>query len=68
MLRPTLQSITKGFDKTVKQLDRLITSNNIQVEANAETIFSIQATTNALKIESSRANKIKDNISKILDY
>ena len=68
MLRPTLQSITKGFDKTIKQLDRLITSNTSQLAANAETIASIQATSNALEDESVKAGKIKDNISKILDY
>lgn len=63
----TLDKILKGFNKTLNQLETLVTKNNSVVKANEQTIESLTTTNAALNGETERANnvaaKIRDLVS-----
>lgn len=63
----TVDSIVKQFTKMQTQLDALITSNTIVIEANTQTIDKIQEDINDRRIEIKRAKLIKNNITNIFN-
>ena len=67
MLRPTLNSILKGYEKTVTQLEELVKANNSKVEIKNQMVARLQDEVGTLTFESKKADKIRDNISSILE-
>ncbi len=62
----TLSAILSGFDKTVKNLENLISRNDAKVGDNLNTIETLQADNAKLEAETTQAENVKTNIQKLL--
>jgi hypothetical protein len=67
MFTTSVDSIVKQFTKMQAQLDSLITSNAVVIEANHQTIDKIRDDNYAREIEIKRAKLIKHNINNIFN-
>ena len=62
----SLDKIVSGFSKVTAELETLINQNKREVEANEETIKSMQAINDALNEEAKSADTIMTNIQVLL--
>lgn len=62
-----LDSILKGFNKTLAQLNKLEQRNAVKVEKNAEVINKLGGKNAALEVESERAAKVRAKIEALVN-
>jgi hypothetical protein len=66
MMRTSLDSILKGFNKTVAQLDQLVAFNDGRVAASEAVVAKTLDEIADLRLESSAAVAVRTNIFKLL--
>lgn len=67
MGKPSLSKILAGYQKTMDQLQQLVKANEVAVGNKQSTISQLEGEITSLTNETAKANKIKENISTILD-
>ena len=64
---PTLDGVLAGFQKTLADLDTLIWRNETQVTENEAALHTLYEKNSALMFENTRAVKVRQNITKLIE-
>jgi len=66
MMNTNLNSILKGFNKTLAKLDSLISANEAKAEAGAAVVAKTLDGIAELKMEAAAAKAVRNNISNMI--